>query len=227
MESYVRLYMMALTHGLASVALAAVALPVLGEHVGPAVLLVAFVGGIAPDFDVVAAHRRTLHYPVGFTVAAAVLLTAVTVVGGPGVLLAAVAATGAAVHALSDVLAGSVETEPWNPTTERAVYNHVLSRWHRPRRWVRYSGAPEDFLLAFALGAAAIVAPATGPTAEALLWACVGLAGGYTLIRRRLALGRRAVAVLPRRLRDRLPALDVTETDSGATTVEFVPGSER
>src|SRR6056297_545185 len=53
-----------------------------------------------------------------------------------------------ALHAASDALGGGLELKPWRATSERAVYDHFRGRWIRPRRWVRYDGAPED--LAFA-----------------------------------------------------------------------------
>jgi len=208
--------MMALTHAAVSVALVALAAPLLGEYAGPPLLAAAFFGGLAPDIDVLAVHRRSLHYPVGYTVLALGALGGLLVAPAPALALAAVALGAAALHAWSDALAGSVETEPWNPTTERAVYNHLLGRWHRPRRYVRYSGAPEDGLLALGAAAVAVGAPATGPTAEAgLLWLAV-VAVGYTLARRRLA---ELPALLARWLPSWLPLVTVEETDRGATTL--------
>ena len=212
--------MMALTHGAVSVAIAALALPMLGDSAGPAVLAAALVGGIAPDLDVVAAHRKTLHYPVGFTLLTGLLLGGTLLVPTTALVLAAVAVGAAALHAWSDAFAGSVEREPWNPTTERAVYNHALGRWHRPRRYVRYSGAPEDFLLALAAAAVGIVSSATGPTADAGLLCLVAVAGGYTLLRRTLGtLPSRVAGLVPARLVRHLPTVRVVETDSGATTL--------
>lgn len=40
------------------------------------------------------------------------------------------------------VFGGGVGSEPWNTTSDRGVYNRFRERWHAPRRWVRYSGAP-------------------------------------------------------------------------------------
>jgi len=209
--------MMALTHGIASVALAAIVVPVVGD-VGPAVLVAAFVGGVVPDLDAVATHRRTLHYPVGYALLAGGLGVA-ALTGNALASLAAVGATGATLHSLSDIFAGGAELEPWNPASERAVYNHVLGAWHRPRRYVRYSGAPEDFLLTLVFAAVAVAAPATGPIAEATLWALAAVAGGYTLVRKRIGHVGRARALLPRWLDERLPSVVVSESESGGTTL--------
>jgi hypothetical protein len=125
--------MMALTHGFVALAVAVLALPVLSDTLAPPLVLVAaFAGGIAPDLDLLARHRRTLHYPFGFTVLTLTLAVVTLVTGSSVVLLGTVVAGAAAIHALSDVLAGSVERAPWDPTTERAVFNHVLGSWHRP-----------------------------------------------------------------------------------------------
>lgn len=109
--------MIAVTHALLGLALATLSLPVLSAF-APAlvVLAAAFVGNLLPDLDIVAESA----------------------IGA----LAAVALGAAGLHALSDVFGGSPETEPWNPTSDIAVFNHVLGRWHRARRYVRYSGAP-------------------------------------------------------------------------------------
>lgn len=218
--------MMALTHGAVSVAVVALATPLLGEYAGPPLLAAALVGGLAPDVDLLADHRKSCHYPVGYTVLALAAFGSVLVTGAPAFAVAAVGLGAAAVHAWSDALAGSVEAEPWNPTTERAVYNHLLGRWHRPRRYVRYSGAPEDGLLAVGAAALAVASPATGSTAEAGLWWLAGAAVAYTLVRRRLAgLPGTVAAALPTRLVAVLPSVRVDETDSGATTlsVRFRP----
>jgi len=212
--------MMALTHGAVAVALVALTSPVLGEYAGPPMLVAALLGGLAPDIDLLATHRKSCHYPVGYTVVAGVALGGLAATRWTAVALAAVAVGAAALHAWSDVLAGSVETEPWNPTTERAVYNHALGDWHRPRRSSERTGAPEDGLLAVGAAAVAVGSPATGPTAEAGLWWLAAIAVGYTLSRRRLSgLPRRLGRWLPAWLVEVLPSVRVDETENGATTL--------
>jgi hypothetical protein len=179
--------MMATTHGFVALALAVALLPdAPGEAAPGVVLAAAFLGGVAPDLDLLADHRKTLHFPVvGSALAAAVI--AVAALTGSGEAVVAGTFLGAAgVHAVSDVLGGSAEPEPWNPTTGRGVYDHVAGVWRRPRRFVRYSGSPGDFLLCIPFAGVAVLTPATGPTADAAILAVLVLSGVYTAVRRRL-----------------------------------------
>lgn len=138
------------THALAGMLLALSVGTLAPEH-APVVFAAGLFGGVLPDLDLYTGHRKTLHYPVyygllavGAGVAAVVQPTALTV--GTAVLFAA-----AATHCLADAFGGGLELRPWEATSERAVYSHYHRRWIAPRRWVRYDGAPEDFLLTLAL----------------------------------------------------------------------------
>jgi len=74
--------------------------------------------------------------------------------------------------------------DPWNDRTERAVYDHVRGRWIRPRRWIRYDGAPEDAVLGVALAIPALVVFDGWLTA--VITGCVTVSLVYALLRRRL-----------------------------------------
>ena len=213
--------MMALTHGFMSLALATLVLPVVSEYVAPPlVFAAAVVGGVLPDLDVLARHRRTLHSPVLLPVLACCSLALFFLLGGPALLLVGIFVGAAGLHALVDVLGGSAERAPWDPVTEFGVYNHVLRRWHRPRRLVRYSGAPEDFLLGAGFAFAATLSPWTTPAVDLVVVGLLGVAGVYTLARRRLAaIATRLNARVPSWARGLLPTLEVEEHEGGGTTV--------
>jgi hypothetical protein len=175
---------MTTTHALAGALVGAVA-TVLVPGGGPTALVVGFVGGALPDADLLWTHRRSLHFPV-LAPAVAVPATALAAaVGTPTAALAAVFLLAVAIHALMDVFGGGVETRPWAATSDRGVYDHAAGRWIRPRRWVRYAGAPEDFLLALAVGLPAL-ALATGWYRD-LLVAVLACSALFVAVRRRLA----------------------------------------
>ncbi|MFC7201376.1 metal-dependent hydrolase [Halospeciosus flavus] len=189
---------MATTHALVGLALAAVS--VVSGDVSPLALWGGFLGGAFPDLDLYAGHRKTLHFPVYYGVAAvaAFVALALPLAAVPGPWLAALAffLLAAAVHSAMDALGGGLELRPWEGTSERAVYSHFHRRWIRPRRWIRYDGAPEDLALALV---------AAGPAwyfAEGLLQqavvAVVVVSAGYVLVRKRMVhLAEALVARLP------------------------------
>jgi hypothetical protein len=140
--------MMATTHAAVGLLLATPVALVAPELAVPAAVG-GLAGGLFPDLDLfVGTHRKTLHYPAYYwllalpAVAAAVLAPSALSVGLALFLLAA------AVHSVSDVFGAGLETRPWEATSERAVYLHPQSRWLRPRRVIRYDGAPEDLVTA-------------------------------------------------------------------------------
>jgi hypothetical protein len=205
---------MATTHAYTTLALAAASLPVTGRHApASAVLLAAAVGGALPDLDLLSEHRRTLHFPVLFPVGACVALVAYGVVGGQSLFLLAVVVAAAGVHSATDLLAGGVGYRPWENGSDRAVYNHLLGRWHAPRRVVRYSGAPEDFALGAAFALPAVLSSATGPTVDAAVLVSLAGSGCYAASRRHLAAAARSL--LPRAVVERLPGVRAEDPDPG------------
>lgn len=138
--------MMATTHALAGGALAALVAVFAPEYASVAIPA-AIAGGVFPDLDLYAGHRKTLHFPVGYWLLAGLASVAAFVSPGPLSVGVGLFVFAAALHATMDVFGGGLELLPWEGTSERAVYNHVAGRWHRPRRWIRYDGAPEDALL--------------------------------------------------------------------------------
>ncbi|WP_276256200.1 metal-dependent hydrolase [Halomontanus rarus] len=196
--------MMATTHALWGMMLALPVLAVAPEF-APVAFVAGLVGGAAPDLDLYTGHRKTLHYPVYATVATVPALAAALVAPSATTVALAVGLTAAALHAVSDVLGGGLELRPWEGTSERAVYSHYHDRWVRPRRWVRYDGAPEDLLLAISAGAP-VIATADG-FVGAVAFSLLAVSVGYSLLRKPLAgVAERLVGRLPASLLPYVPA---------------------
>ncbi|GAA0669021.1 hypothetical protein GCM10009020_13650 [Natronoarchaeum mannanilyticum] len=138
---------MATTHALWGMALA---LPVLAlaPEFAPVAFGAGLVGGLFPDLDLYAGHRRTFHFPVYASLAAVPAIALAIVAPLPWTVAFAAGLAAAALHAASDAAGGGLELRPWRASSERAVYSHYHGRWLPPRRWVRYDGAPEDLALA-------------------------------------------------------------------------------
>ena len=213
--------MMAFTHLFMSLAMAVLAVPLVSEYVAPPVVLAtAVVGGLSPDLDLVARHRRTLHYPVIFPLLTLAFLALFLTSGFVAGLLVGLLFGAAALHVLADLLGGSAEQAPWDPVTEFGVYNHVLGRWHRPMRIAKYSGSPGDFLLGAGFGAIAYLSPETTAAVDGAIVCLVVVAGGYSLGRKRLSnFALYLERILPPRVRHLIPALRVEESEGGGTTV--------
>lgn len=176
--------MMLPTHALVGLAVAA-PLVVLAPDLATPALAGALVGSVLPDFDLYAGHRRTLHYPTGYAIAAVPAVVAAAVLTTPVLVGIAFLLLGATLHCRMDRYGGGLELRPWEGTSDRAVYDHVRGRWRRPKRWIRYDGAVEDVALAAVLGVSLLFV--LGGTFR---WIVVGtlLVGcTYGLLRRRLA----------------------------------------
>lgn len=192
------------THLLAGILLAlpvAVGFP----EVGLEAVLAGALGGLVPDLDLYYGHRKTLHYPVGYLVAAvpavgvAILAPTALTIGLALFLLAAAA------HSIGDILGGGLELRPWEGTDQRAVYNHLTGRWLAPRRVIRYDGAPEDLLLSVGLSLPALIA--FNGLARLIVLLTLGIALIYVGVRRHLArLAPIIVGTLPPVLHGYVPA---------------------
>jgi len=196
--------MMATTHALAGLLLA---LPLV--FVAPEFALVgafaAIAGGVFPDVDMPGAHRRTLHFPVYYSLAAAVAAGVALLSPAGWSVAAALFLAAAALHSLSDALGGGLELRPWEATSEQAVYSHYHGRWWKPRRWVRYDGAPEDAALGALLAVPSLLV--FDGSLEHVVLGAVAVGVGYTVIRRPMVeLTQRVVDHLSPETLDRLPA---------------------
>lgn len=195
---------MATTHALVGILIAAVA-SFVSPDLSLAAVVAAAAGGVFPDLDLYAGHRKTLHFPVYYALAALAALAMAVVSPVTPVVAAALFLTAAAVHSLMDALGGGLELRPWEGTSERAVYSHYHRRWLAPRRWIRYDGAPEDL----ALGSL-VAAPALATFHGDVQLAVVGLlavSAVYVLLRKPMVrIAEWLVAVLPDPVRRHVPA---------------------
>lgn len=148
--------MMLTTHVLAGLALS-LPVVVLAPELAPAAIIAGAIGGALPDFDMYAGHRRTLHFPVYYSVLTVPALGLAVLAPNLLTVGLAIGIAAAAVHCLMDVFGGGLELRPWEGRSERAVYNHYSDSWVAPRRLIRYDGSPEDLLLAGSFAAPTLV----------------------------------------------------------------------
>ncbi len=202
---------MGTTHALAGLLVGMAALVLApGTGAGP-VVLAGFLGGLAPDFDIYLAHRRTLHFPVYLPLATVLAVGLAAVVPATWTLALAVFIAAAALHSVADVLGGGLELRPWEATSDRGVYSHVHDGWLAPRRLVPYDGAPSDLALAGILGlSATLLVETTAPGARdllaGLLAATLTVSIVYAVLRRRLpALAETLVRLVPDPFRPYVP----------------------
>lgn len=184
--------------------LIATPLLVVAPDLAPAGLAGAVIGSILPDLDMYAGHRRTLHYPTGYALGAIPVALVAAVVTTPIAVTAAFLLIGAAAHCRMDRYGGGLELRPWERTSDRAVYDHVKGRWQPPKRWIRYDGAPEDFLLTAIVGVPLFFV--LDGVFEWVITAALVVAAVYAVLRRRLPdLAPTVLAYVPEPLLERVP----------------------
>lgn len=195
--------MMATTHVLAGVALAMSTL-LFAPEAAPVALVAGAVGGLFPDLDLYASHRRDLHFPIYYSVVAVPSLGVAILAPSSMTVAVAMFLGAAALHSCMDVVGGGLELEPWRATSDRAVYDHYRGCWIAPRRWIRYDGAPEDLALAAIL--ALPILYAFGSLAEPVVVGALTISIGYTAVRKRLVgLWLEILETLPADFRRRIP----------------------
>lgn len=176
--------MMLPTHALVGLALAA-PLAVYAPDLAPAALWGGLIGGILPDLDMYAGHRRRLHYPTLYPLAAVSAVPVALARPTPLTIAVAFGLLAAAVHCRMDVYGGGLELRPWEGTSKRAVYDHARGEWLQPRRLVAYDGSPGDLAVAGLVGTPLFVL--LDGVFAAIVAAALGIAAAYVLLRRRLA----------------------------------------
>jgi len=195
--------MMAPTHALAGLLLS-VPVALAAPEFAVVAAVAGFVGGVFPDLDMPGEHRRTLHFPVYYTLAAVAVGVVALLVPSVGTVGGALFLAAAAAHSLADALGGDLELRPWEQRGDRGVYSHYHREWWRPRRWVRYDGAPEDAVATVGLGLLALAA--YDGVFDAIVAGTVAVGLVYAVLRRRIVdWGERAVDALPEAAVDRMP----------------------
>lgn len=172
------------THALVGMALG-LPIAVFAPELAPAALAGGLLGGVFPDLDLYSGHRRTLHFPTLYPVAAVVAAVVAVAVTAPVSVGLAVGIAAAAAHCRMDVYGSGLELRPWEGNSRRAVYDHVSGEWIKPRRLVSYDGSPGDLALA-----ATVAVPLyllVGWPYDAIVLVAVGVGASYTLLRRYLA----------------------------------------
>lgn len=195
--------MMATTHALFGAVLAIPTLFFAPEY-APVAFAAGVVGGVFPDLDLYSDHRKTLHFPMYYSVAAAVAVGVSLLATGSVTVAFAVFFLAAALHSASDAIGGGLELRPWQARSDRAVYDHFRGEWIRPRRWIRYDGAPEDLLLAVCLAVPSLLV--YQEPARTVVLALVAVSVVYTLCRKTLVdAAEWLVARIPPRFKGRIP----------------------
>jgi len=195
--------MMLPTHVLGGMLLAA-PLARVAPELAPIGFVAGFLGGLFPDLDMYVGHRKTLHFPVYYSVFAAIALIAALALPAAATVGAALFLLGAAVHSVADMYGGGLELRPWEGNSDRAVYDHYRGTWVAPRRLVRYDGALEDLALSVGLSIPLLYL-VSGPLQQIVIGTLV-VAAAYTMTRRHLAeLAAQVVPYAPAALSPFLP----------------------
>ncbi|MFC6732935.1 MULTISPECIES: metal-dependent hydrolase [unclassified Haladaptatus] len=195
--------MMATTHALVGAMLAAVTLFLAPEYT-PVAVTAGLLGGVFPDFDLYWGHRQTLHYPVYFSIASFGAAIGALVYPSVWTIALAFFLLAAAAHSVMDIFGGGLELKPWQGISDRAVYDHFRGEWLPPRRWIRYDGAPEDMLLAGAMGLPALWL--YDGVLEQVVLVALAVSLAYALVRKPIVyLAERLIPRVPTRYLERVP----------------------
>lgn len=195
--------MMLPTYALGGMTLALSVAFVAPEFAGIA-LVAGFLGGILPDLDMYSGHRKSLHYPVYYSILAFPALVIAGLSPSVTTVFIAFLLVGAAVHSVADILGGGLELRPWEATSNRAVYDHYRNRWIAPRHWIRYDGSPGGLLVSITLAVPLLIA--LNGLLHQIVILTLAVAFVYTAVRRLLPALAAAIVndVLTPRLPDHL-----------------------
>jgi len=114
-------------------------------------LIAGLIGSVFPDADMYWGHRKTLHYPVYYSVIALVSITTFLIYTTPVTLAISFFLIGCTIHTLSDILTAGLELKPWKQQSKKAVYNHYSKEWIEPRHIIAYDGSKGDLVILLCL----------------------------------------------------------------------------
>lgn len=175
--------MQLLFHALIGVLLAGTGFWIQGDAVPMAIVFSSIAGSVVPDLDMFFIHRKTLHFPVVFSIVAMAMIPVYIYTGALQWLILFFFVAGAGLHSLIDVFGGGKEMRPWERKDNRAVYNHVSGEWVRPRHWY-YDGSRISFALG--LMVSILVLALGGPFLDYFVGAVLLFSSVYMLIRRQV-----------------------------------------
>lgn len=123
--------------------------------VNPEILLAAsilgFFGGLFPDIDAVLEHRKTLHFPVYYTIFLMTLLVGYFFVGLPALLAISFFFLSASIHCITDYFV-VIEKDSNEESQNGVIYLHPFDKWVGPKPIIKYAGSPQDLLIGLLLG---------------------------------------------------------------------------
>jgi len=121
-------------------------------------VVIGMLGGILPDIDrwesLGLQHRKSLHYPLGYGLAAiAVIIIFVTLIRDSALLGLACFLSAAWLHSFMDIF------DDYWLRPEQGVYEHIRGRWIRTLEWVPFASTKEWSLQSGADVLALLISP--------------------------------------------------------------------
>ncbi len=148
--------MMTTTHGLIGL-LTAIPMVFVSPELSFFALLGGMIGGVFPDFDLFFEHRKTLHFPFCYAIAAAVLSGVFVVYTSPLTAALFFFAIAASLHSLLDMVSCGLASNKKMEIGDSSIYNHVKGKWSSSHTVIRYDGSPEDVSVSIFTGIPSII----------------------------------------------------------------------
>ena len=167
-------------------------------------LISGLIGSVFPDSDMYWGHRKTLHYPVYYSVLAFLSLTAFLIYTTPATLAISFFLIGCTIHTLSDILTAGLELKPWKQQSKKAVYNHYSQEWIEPKHIIAYDGSKGDLAILLSLSIPLLFI--LGPKSKLFVFTMVIIGIIYSLLRKKLPnIGVQLIEYIPSRYMKYVP----------------------